>query len=304
MKSHLFSVKLKKKKKNIYIDRCRPLSRDNTSNVPVIYPVNRNGQVVRKIFTNTRERWRQQNVSGAFAELRKLVPTHPPDKKLSKNEILRMAIKYIRLLSNILEWQKKQDHQLNQSSVERNNNVIESIVEKSISKDVKNNLHTKNTNISLKTNDGYAQRLLMIAPSYLNCETTSINATDTFLPDKIGNAPPNDLNCKLNGNAEHFTNLEPLNNQIMCNFRNGNVLSVKVENSAMLIQQHEANKTYENGRNGIIANVETANSNISQFFDDKTRNDIVIKSPKNRNLCIKRKQIDGRDDSTIEKKKK
>ncbi|XP_015598106.1 uncharacterized protein LOC107269117 isoform X2 [Cephus cinctus] len=64
---------------------------------------------VRKLFTNSRERWRQQNVSGAFAELRKLVPTHPPDKKLSKNEILRMAIKYIRLLSNVLEWQKAQD---------------------------------------------------------------------------------------------------------------------------------------------------------------------------------------------------
>ncbi|KAJ8971792.1 hypothetical protein NQ314_000538 [Rhamnusium bicolor] len=52
-----------------------------------------NRGVVKKIFTNTRERWRQQNVSGAFAELRKLVPTHPPDKKLSKNEILRMAIR-------------------------------------------------------------------------------------------------------------------------------------------------------------------------------------------------------------------
>nr|CAG4644281.1 EOG090X0D01 [Lepidurus arcticus] len=67
------------------------------------------GAPVRKNFTNTRERWRQQNVSGAFAELRKLVPTHPPEKKLSKNEILRMAIKYIRLLSNVLEWQKQQD---------------------------------------------------------------------------------------------------------------------------------------------------------------------------------------------------
>ncbi|XP_017054497.1 uncharacterized protein LOC108097009 [Drosophila ficusphila] len=63
---------------------------------------------VRKVFTNTRERWRQQNVSGAFAELRKLVPTHPPDKKLSKNEILRSAIKYIRLLTGILEWQQHQ----------------------------------------------------------------------------------------------------------------------------------------------------------------------------------------------------
>ncbi|XP_076289965.1 helix loop helix protein 3B [Lasioglossum baleicum] len=64
---------------------------------------------VRKLFTNSRERWRQQNVSGAFAELRKLVPTHPPDKKLSKNEILRLAIRYIRLLSNVIEWQKAQD---------------------------------------------------------------------------------------------------------------------------------------------------------------------------------------------------
>ncbi|XP_045401429.1 T-cell acute lymphocytic leukemia protein 1 isoform X3 [Lemur catta] len=49
-------------------------------------------KVVRRIFTNSRERWRQQNVNGAFAELRKLIPTHPPDKKLSKNEILRLAM--------------------------------------------------------------------------------------------------------------------------------------------------------------------------------------------------------------------
>lgn len=67
----------------------------NPSGSPDTYTTNKNGQIVRKIFTNSRERWRQQNVSGAFAELRKLVPTHPPDKKLSKNEILRMAIKYI-----------------------------------------------------------------------------------------------------------------------------------------------------------------------------------------------------------------
>nr|CAG4642019.1 EOG090X0D01 [Eurycercus lamellatus] len=66
----------------------------------------------RKTFSNSRERWRQQNVSGAFAELRKLVPTYPPEKKLSKNEILRLAIKYIRLLSNVLEWQKQQESSL------------------------------------------------------------------------------------------------------------------------------------------------------------------------------------------------
>jgi len=52
-------------------------------------------KVVRRIFTNSRERWRQQNVNGAFAELRRLIPTHPPDKKLSKNEILRLAIRFV-----------------------------------------------------------------------------------------------------------------------------------------------------------------------------------------------------------------
>lgn len=67
---------------------------NSDGNSEISYSGGRN-TIVRKIFTNSRERWRQQNVSGAFAELRKLVPTHPPDKKLSKNEILRMAIRYI-----------------------------------------------------------------------------------------------------------------------------------------------------------------------------------------------------------------
>ncbi|KAM8961926.1 T-cell acute lymphocytic leukemia protein 2 [Pelodytes ibericus] len=58
--------------------------------------------MTRKIFTNTRERWRQQNVNIAFAELRKLIPTHPPDKKLSKNETLRLAMRYIKFLIDIL----------------------------------------------------------------------------------------------------------------------------------------------------------------------------------------------------------
>ena len=60
---------------------------------------------MRRIFTNSRERWRQQNVNGAFAELRKLLPTHPPDKKLSKNEILRLAMKYINFLVKLLNDQ-------------------------------------------------------------------------------------------------------------------------------------------------------------------------------------------------------
>ncbi|KAM6169166.1 T-cell acute lymphocytic leukemia protein 2 [Rhynchocyon petersi] len=58
--------------------------------------------MTRKFFTNTRERWRQQNVNSAFAKLRKLIPTHPPDKKLSKNETLRLAMRYINFLVKVL----------------------------------------------------------------------------------------------------------------------------------------------------------------------------------------------------------
>ncbi|KAM4888842.1 protein lyl-1 [Thomomys bottae] len=62
-------------------------------------------KVARRVFTNSRERWRQQNVNGAFAELRKLLPTHPPDRKLSKNEVLRLAMRYIGFLVRLLRDQ-------------------------------------------------------------------------------------------------------------------------------------------------------------------------------------------------------
>ncbi|CAL1601582.1 unnamed protein product [Knipowitschia caucasica] len=65
-------------------------------------------KIARRVFTNSRERWRQQNVNGAFSELRKLIPTHPPDKKLSKNEILRLAVKYIHFLVALLDDQAEE----------------------------------------------------------------------------------------------------------------------------------------------------------------------------------------------------
>ncbi|XP_032218908.2 T-cell acute lymphocytic leukemia protein 1 homolog [Nematostella vectensis] len=57
---------------------------------------------MKRLYTNSRERWRQQHVNLAFAELRKLIPTYPPERKLSKNEILRFAMKYIKFLEKIL----------------------------------------------------------------------------------------------------------------------------------------------------------------------------------------------------------
>ncbi|XP_014275859.1 helix-loop-helix protein 1 [Halyomorpha halys] len=51
----------------------------------------------------TRERVRVEAFNVAFAELRKLLPTLPPDKKLSKIEILKLAICYIAYLNHVLD---------------------------------------------------------------------------------------------------------------------------------------------------------------------------------------------------------
>lgn len=51
----------------------------------------------------TRERVRVEAFNYAFADLRKLLPTLPPDKKLSKIEILRLAICYISYLQHVLD---------------------------------------------------------------------------------------------------------------------------------------------------------------------------------------------------------
>ena len=57
-------------------------------------------------------------MNGAFAELRRLVPTHPPDKKLSKNEILRLTIKYIDLLDKVVKYQKREQGEPENSNEE------------------------------------------------------------------------------------------------------------------------------------------------------------------------------------------
>ncbi|XP_016936881.1 T-cell acute lymphocytic leukemia protein 1 [Drosophila suzukii] len=129
---------------------------------------------VRKVFTNTRERWRQQNVSGAFAELRKLVPTHPPDKKLSKNEILRSAIKYIKLLTGILEWQQRQEPSLQtRGQLEPNNNDNRMVNGHAADGELENASIPAVRHIKCERADGQQQRiglgnggndLLMIAP--------------------------------------------------------------------------------------------------------------------------------------------
>ncbi|XP_072742644.1 uncharacterized protein Hlh3b isoform X2 [Anoplolepis gracilipes] len=178
-------------------------------------PTSRVGSLggVRKLFTNSRERWRQQNVSGAFAELRKLVPTHPPDKKLSKNEILRMAIRYIRLLSNVLEWQKGQDRNGVQHDVRikceshlNSQNPVAYHAKSAVAflkqekQNVSENSHVFRVNYSTQrhnaTCDKNNSNLLMIAPTGLNvaiptgkrCITPSVIVTQgNFHSNNNGN---------------------------------------------------------------------------------------------------------------------
>lgn len=59
----------------------------------------------------TRERIRVEAFNVAFTELRKLLPTLPPDKKLSKIEILKLAICYIAYLNHVLETWRDTIHQ-------------------------------------------------------------------------------------------------------------------------------------------------------------------------------------------------
>lgn len=50
---------------------------------------------------NKRERVRTENVNAGFDNLRKLIPTDPEDRKLSKIEVLRLATSYINHLFNL-----------------------------------------------------------------------------------------------------------------------------------------------------------------------------------------------------------
>lgn len=50
---------------------------------------------------NKRERVRTENVNAGFDNLRKLIPTDPKDRKLSKIEVLRLATSYINHLYNL-----------------------------------------------------------------------------------------------------------------------------------------------------------------------------------------------------------
>lgn len=221
------------------------------------------GVVVKKMFTNTRERWRQQNVSGAFSELRRIVPTHPVDKKLSKNEILRAAIKYIRLLTNVLEWQKQQEENSENiitNGIARTESQI-SCVNYIISKkyDITNPIDKLNHN----------RNLLMIAPSpnpfstlggstmlpklippklasspfFQNCKTSFIKSE--FLDHKNLNVTTNIFGHLLKGSStaggRNFNSTSDIYQQNVLNFSMRFKSEIKVENVGSKSDESETN---------------------------------------------------------------
>lgn len=223
---------------------------------PITFSV-RNGVVVKKIFTNTRERFRQQNVSSAFAELRRIVPTHPVDKKLSKNEILRAAIKYIRLLTNVLEWQKQQE--------ENSENIItnglartesqQSCVNYIISKkyDITNPIdklnHNKNLLMIAPTpfSSGCFPRMIIPTPKlssspfFQNCKTSFIKSEN--LNQKCMNGGNFSNFLKTPGNGKNFSS-DGFNNHGFSNFSmkfKSEKIEVKVENEGLIKSDEDTN---------------------------------------------------------------
>ncbi|OWK60427.1 Transcription factor 15 [Lonchura striata] len=61
----------------------------------------------RRAAANARERDRTHSVNAAFGALRRLIPTRPADRRLSKVETLRLASSYISHLANVLLLQQR-----------------------------------------------------------------------------------------------------------------------------------------------------------------------------------------------------
>lgn len=221
------------------------------------------GVVVKKMFTNTRERWRQQNVSGAFAELRRIVPTHPVDKKLSKNEILRAAIKYIRLLTNVLEWQKQQEENSENiitNGAARTESQI-SCVNYIISKkyDITNPIdklnHNRNLLMIAPTPNPFSTLAgstmlpklippkLASSPFFQNCKTSFIKSE--FLDHKNLNVTTNIFGHLLKGNssagARNFSATNDIYQQNILNFSMRFKSEIKVENQGGKSDDSDAN---------------------------------------------------------------
>lgn len=286
----------------------------------------KNGQIVRKIFTNTRERWRQQNVSGAFAELRKLVPTHPPDKKLSKNEILRMAIKYINLLTNVLEWQMQQEHN-NESNNNNNNSIIKR--EKSTkeyashhdrnSRNNKLNNHNSNgcnrgikggivksnhihkscsTTSIIPDFDRNGNNLLMLAPSYNNNKNSPASNTNIIKSELM---EPEILDLKTLKTTKNENNIlhQPNHSVFLNSFTNNNFKPIQsfpaTKNNLQISTTTPVNGLIN--RSSVMAKIDTTAASVTATVRSDSKGNNNMKGSRN-------KRKNPRSDNFVDEKKK
>ncbi|KAG5673350.1 hypothetical protein PVAND_003408 [Polypedilum vanderplanki] len=236
---------------------------------PHSFPSIRNGVVVKKIFTNTRERFRQQNVSSAFAELRKIVPVHPIDKKLSKNEILRASIKYIRLLTNVLEWQKQQE--------ENSENIITNGSHRSESQfSCVNYIISKKYNITNPIDKlNHNKNLLMIAPTPFSISSSS-SFPKMIIPTPKLSSSPFFQNCKTS--FVRSENLSQKNLSSTTNIFNQLLKAPSVSNKNFIGEEYQGTIKFKTEK--IEIKVE----------NDVTRSDEDINSAKKRKSSSKYSQ--------------
>lgn len=217
-----------------------------------------------------------------------------------------MAIKYITLLTNILEWQQKQE--LLDESIDRSTNAIDMIKSEYTEKQPYSEIvPIKRTHL----NETSSNRLLMIAPSMKhqmdtqrpikaeivttdelrmghehrsrNPQVANINRTG-ILPE-----PNNNNNAFVGGaNSSAFYPQQ----------KQAHSLSIKVDLSSSSMNAIGAEKC--NGANN------ESHSRASKYFENKNISRNVVKCVKNSNVANgKRKTINsGKYCSAIEKKKK
>ena len=90
----LWSDRTRKRGNTSYEDRDSSNSSNDSSELSKTRPVPK-----QRLEANARERDRTMSVNCAFKTLRDLIPTEPPDRKLSKIETLRLATSYINHLN-------------------------------------------------------------------------------------------------------------------------------------------------------------------------------------------------------------
>ena len=91
--------------------------------VPVPHPLydcNLEPAFIRK--RNERERIRVRHVNEGYARLRERLPNEPTEKRMSKVETLRAAIRYIRRLEMLLDSAKDKSVLPEKNTVENNDN--------------------------------------------------------------------------------------------------------------------------------------------------------------------------------------